>query len=101
VPNRFPIAIDGIAPPSEAGVQAGRPRPAHGVHDVVIESPAHVRSILDNLRFNSKWKNAAPQAKQDYATARYMNLPGEREARAVEERMGLSPEARRMFRPEY
>ena len=47
VPNRFPIAIDGIAPPPEAGMLAGRPRPAHGVHDVVIESPAHVRSILD------------------------------------------------------
>jgi UDPglucose--hexose-1-phosphate uridylyltransferase len=47
VPNRFPIAIDGITPPSAAGVQSGRPRPVHGVHDVVIESPMHVRSILD------------------------------------------------------
>jgi UDPglucose--hexose-1-phosphate uridylyltransferase len=47
VPNRFPIAIVGNTPAADAALQASQPRPAHGVHDVVIESPAHVRSILD------------------------------------------------------
>jgi UDPglucose--hexose-1-phosphate uridylyltransferase len=42
VPNRFPIAVDTCCAP-EGG--AGD-RPAHGVHDVVIESAAHERSVL-------------------------------------------------------
>jgi UDPglucose--hexose-1-phosphate uridylyltransferase len=43
VPNQFPVACDG---PTGGANAAGR-RPARGVHDVVIESPAHVRSILE------------------------------------------------------
>lgn len=40
VPNTFPITVTN--PPHAAGV----PRAAAGVHDVVIESPRHERSIL-------------------------------------------------------
>jgi len=59
VPNRFPVAIEAaVASPSiqspavegpapSAGHAPGSPRTAHGTHDCVIESPAHVRSILD------------------------------------------------------
>jgi UDPglucose--hexose-1-phosphate uridylyltransferase len=47
VPNQFPIATDGpAAGPPAAGSGPNFPRPAQGVHDVVIESPAHVGSIL-------------------------------------------------------
>jgi len=49
VPNQFPIVTDTAADPAgEAGDvrQTADPRPARGVHEVVIESPAHVRSIL-------------------------------------------------------
>jgi UDPglucose--hexose-1-phosphate uridylyltransferase len=53
VPNRFPIVTETAAgPPCEAGeisqtaAETSTQRPAHGVHEVVIESPAHVRSIL-------------------------------------------------------
>jgi UDPglucose--hexose-1-phosphate uridylyltransferase len=47
VPNQFPIATDvPAAAPRAVGSGASLPRPAHGVHDVVIESPAHVGSIL-------------------------------------------------------
>ena len=52
VPNRFPI-VSGTAAdsPGEVGevgevIETATPRPATGVHEVVIESPAHVRSIL-------------------------------------------------------
>ena len=42
VPNRFPVAIDlGTGTASGGGRRA-----AHGVHDVVIESAAHERSVL-------------------------------------------------------
>ena len=44
VPNRYPIAGD-RDPTMLASVDT--PRPAHGVHDVVVESPRHDRSILD------------------------------------------------------
>ena len=46
VPNRFPIVTDTAADPPAAAGQTGGPRPAAGVHEVVIESAAHVRSIL-------------------------------------------------------
>ena len=46
VPNRYPIVTAAaIGRPADAN-QTVAPRPAHGVHEVVIESPAHVRSIL-------------------------------------------------------
>ena len=42
VPNHFPVAVD-----RERGARAtGGPRVARGVHEVVIESPAHERSVL-------------------------------------------------------
>jgi UDPglucose--hexose-1-phosphate uridylyltransferase len=54
VPNRFPIVASAPEPPSGAvghghadGADPHGTRPAHGVHDVVIESAAHVRSILE------------------------------------------------------
>jgi UDPglucose--hexose-1-phosphate uridylyltransferase len=43
VPNCFPIVTH--APGMAAATDAART--AHGVHDVVVESPQHVRSILD------------------------------------------------------
>lgn len=47
VPNRFPIVTDTAAGlPAEAS-PTDAPRPAVGVHEVVIESASHVRSILD------------------------------------------------------
>ena len=49
VPNSFPIVTDtaaGEPGAAGAGSQSATPRPATGVHEVVIESPAHVRSIL-------------------------------------------------------
>ena len=46
VPNSFPIVTDTAAGEPVAGLPTEAPRPATGVHEVVIESPAHVRSIL-------------------------------------------------------
>ena len=46
VPNRFPIVSGTAADSPGEVIETAAPRPAHGVHDVVIESPAHVRSIL-------------------------------------------------------
>ena len=53
VPNRFPFVTDtaGVPrpsriPPAAPGIAAA-PRVAHGVHDCVVESPRHLRSILD------------------------------------------------------
>lgn len=43
VPNQYPITSDDTAP--QAAVPDGKA--SRGVHDVVIESAAHVRSILD------------------------------------------------------
>jgi len=50
VPNQYPIVADNAA--------AGQPRPAWGVHDVVIESPAHVASILaiDPTAWREVWE---------------------------------------------
>jgi UDPglucose--hexose-1-phosphate uridylyltransferase len=42
VPNTFPITV---VDPRQAG--PGEPREAGGIHDVVIESPRHDRTILD------------------------------------------------------
>ena len=58
VPNRFPIAVDGAGPMPNAGSANDWPQPAHGVHDVVIESPAHVRSILaiDPAGWRAVWE---------------------------------------------
>jgi UDPglucose--hexose-1-phosphate uridylyltransferase len=41
VPNRYPVTTD-----SRAAAADGADRPAYGVHDVVIESARHERSIL-------------------------------------------------------
>lgn len=62
VPNRFPIVLPtagpavGQAPAGPAA--AGVPRPAAGVHEVVIESPEHVRSILsvDSADWRAVWE---------------------------------------------
>lgn len=44
IPNRYPVVVD--RPSSDPPEAAGR-RAARGVHDVVIESPRHVLSVLD------------------------------------------------------
>jgi UDPglucose--hexose-1-phosphate uridylyltransferase len=49
IPNRYPVVVDrGHRAPDglSAGPTAGS-RPAHGVHDVVVESPRHDTSILE------------------------------------------------------
>ena len=46
VPNRFPIVSGTAADSPGEVIETAAPRPAHGMHEVVIESPAHVRSIL-------------------------------------------------------
>ena len=54
VPNRYPIVVDHRSSPSAAtpatpatpAATAAGHRPAHGVHDVIVESPRHDRSIL-------------------------------------------------------
>ncbi|MFM7107079.1 MAG: DUF4921 family protein [Planctomycetaceae bacterium] len=43
VPNRYPVAVDVGGVPDDAVAC----RAAHGVHDVVVESAAHERSVLD------------------------------------------------------
>ncbi|NBT12887.1 MAG: DUF4921 family protein [Planctomycetia bacterium] len=44
VPNQFPVVVE--AAPATALDGAGLRQPAHGVHEVLVESPAHERSIL-------------------------------------------------------
>lgn len=51
IPNRYPIVEPLARPPS-----AGEDRAAHGVHEVVIESAAHVGSILDVA--SPPWRDA-------------------------------------------
>ena len=43
VPNRYPVAVDIGGRPASAAAR----RAAHGVHDVVVESATHERSVLD------------------------------------------------------
>jgi len=46
VPNLYPFAVeDPLAGDPAVGQVPPQPRPAHGVHDVVIESAAHERAI--------------------------------------------------------
>jgi len=56
VPNQFPIVTE-TAPATPPGDLAGLRQPAHGVHEVLIESPAHDRSILaiDAGRWRDVW----------------------------------------------
>lgn len=48
VPNRYPVAVDAAAAGrgEPTAHEAAAIRPAHGVHEVVIESAAHERTIL-------------------------------------------------------
>ncbi|NDC62765.1 MAG: hypothetical protein EBZ59_01960, partial [Planctomycetia bacterium] len=57
IPNHFPAVED--RPPGACGEwSGGGPRPAHGVHEVVIESPRHERSILgvDPSSWRDAWE---------------------------------------------
>ncbi len=48
IPNRYPLVVDDLpAGGANAAVVGGGARAARGVHDVVVESPRHVLSILD------------------------------------------------------
>ena len=58
IPNRYPFVEE---LPAESAAREHSPatsQPAHGVHDVVIESPDHVRSILavDAARWHDVWE---------------------------------------------
>lgn len=58
IPNRYPI-VEPLRSTTDSGVGASTTmRPAHGVHDVVIESAAHIRSILevDAVRWRDVWR---------------------------------------------
>lgn len=44
VPNQYPVVVESA--PATAPDGAGLRQPAHGVHEVLIESPTHERSIL-------------------------------------------------------
>lgn len=59
IPNRYPVVVDrGHRAPADlsAGPTAGS-RPAHGVHDVIVESPRHDSSILaiDPRSWQASW----------------------------------------------
>lgn len=45
IPNRYPV-VELCGSPS-ADLASHTPRPAHGIHEVIIESAAHCRSILE------------------------------------------------------
>lgn len=48
IPNRYPLVVDALPADGASGAETGSgARAARGVHDVVIESPCHVLSILD------------------------------------------------------
>lgn len=62
IPNRYPIVVDHRLPAQadEPGAARARRRPAHGVHDVIVESPRHDRSILavDVAAWRASWELA-------------------------------------------
>jgi UDPglucose--hexose-1-phosphate uridylyltransferase len=66
VPNRYPFVVEGAA----AGV--GPSRPARGVHDVIVESPRHHRSVLEV-------EPAAWEASWDLARRRLAELAARRD----------------------
>lgn len=59
IPNRYPVVVDDAThdPPAHVGSSAVE-RGAHGVHDVVIESPRHDISILqvDPASWLASWR---------------------------------------------
>ncbi|MEI6239501.1 MAG: DUF4921 family protein [Planctomycetia bacterium] len=57
VPNQFPVVTD-AAPTTAPRDLAGLRQPAHGVHEVLVESPTHERSILaiDADRWRDAWE---------------------------------------------
>ena len=58
IPNRFPAVEELSSAPGVAAAAGGGSRPAHGVHEVVIESPTHVASILgiEPARWRDAWE---------------------------------------------
>ena len=65
IPNRYPVVVDRFPDSAEslaagptAAPTAESPRPAHGIHDVVVESPRHDTSILeiDPLAWRASWQ---------------------------------------------
>ena len=58
IPNRYPVVEETAPRPSAAGPADAHASPAHGVHDVVIESATHERSILavDPARWRDVWE---------------------------------------------
>ena len=74
IPNRYPIVVDRRSSPSPAvpatpetpGATAAGHRPAHGVHDVIVESPRHDRSILtvEAPHWRASWELARQRLEQ-------------------------------------
>ena len=62
IPNRYPIVVDRrhVSEADGAGAFRDGERPAHGVHDVIVESPRHDLSILtvDPVAWRSSWELA-------------------------------------------
>ena len=68
IPNRYPIVVDHRFSPMPAtpGAPAAGHRPAHGVHDVIVESPRHDRSILtvEAPHWRASWELARQRLEQ-------------------------------------
>lgn len=60
IPNRYPVVVDrgGGRADRAAGDGVPESRPAHGVHDVIVESPRHDTSILsiETRSWRASWE---------------------------------------------
>lgn len=88
VPNRYPVVED--LPTTAAGVAADV-RPARGIHEVVVESPDHLRSILSipSDRWQTVWRLvrdrlAMLSTRHDIAWATVFKNSGERAGASLE-----------------
>lgn len=58
IPNKYPFAVDAGVVADGDSVPEGGGRPAHGVHEVIIESPRHETSVrsLDAAVWRASWR---------------------------------------------
>ena len=90
IPNRYPVVEDFLGKQPAGSTTADR-RPAHGVHDVVIEAADHVRSILavDPAHWQDVWelcrqRLAALADRSDLAWATVFKNSGPRAGASLE-----------------